>query len=47
MNSQPADLNFEQILKAAVLKILQETTTTVGNANMDTDLNPSSLGTRD
>ncbi|XP_055338157.1 EEF1A lysine methyltransferase 2-like [Paramacrobiotus metropolitanus] len=47
MNSHPQEYDFERLLKAAVLKILQETTTTSSSVNMDTDLNPSNLGTRE
>ncbi|GAU93464.1 hypothetical protein RvY_05400-2 [Ramazzottius varieornatus] len=41
MNARPPD--FERLLKAAVLKILQETP----SVPMETDLNPSNLGTRE
>jgi len=44
MNEQISN-DFERLVKAAVLKILRETTTPC--PNMDIDLNPSNLGTRE
>lgn len=40
---QEGEYDFERLVKAAVLKILRETST----RTMDTDLNPSNLGTRE